>query len=210
MVSVMVASAVNSDNRMSQVHNAEGLCHVCASMSVPKANPRYPLPTSPRKMRAGGQLRTRKPAVAAARTAEARASPRQPLSMSRRAPVPATKVPSAAAIPSMPSMKLVKLIIQTRPTTAKQSPTKPQLPRPNPQSNGGIPPRQKTTQPAATKWMQSRSAGGAPKRSSQTPMVATRVPPPTKAAHKARSSTEVAPPDKEDVAPFLKVAALLE
>jgi len=144
--------------------------------------PTNPLPTSPMKIRAGGQFQRRKPRLAAARHAIAVVSPLAPCPYQfSQAPALHTNAASLPAIPSMPSMKLKRFAdhtrINTAMTLASQLPCKPHLAS----SICGTSPRSTTAKIAARSCTPNRTFARSGPRSSRYPMNAT-APPPIKKA----------------------------
>src|SRR5690606_19333956 len=92
-------------------------------------NPSQPLPTSPRKILAGDQFRTRNAAVAAT---VSRATTAPPAAHDTKAIAPAVNIACPAASPSAPSMKLKKFVTPTSQSSASTIPAAPAG-----RSNGG-------------------------------------------------------------------------
>src|ERR1039458_104056 len=129
---VMVASAKNAPSRISQGQTSEEFVFEEKSASVPRLKPRYPLPTSPIKTLAGGQFQARKPRLAAHSINESCAPLSDSSRSKRNAPSPLTQTASMPANPSMPSMKLKRLVSQTNAANAVHLRTQPQRsPSPN-------------------------------------------------------------------------------
>ena len=99
---------------MNQLQNRCASVWLLHSASVAIMQPRKPLPASPMKMRAGGKFQTKKPATQAANATASSQSPVGSVSHQTSAPPRTTTIASRLAMPSMPSMKLKRLIDQTR------------------------------------------------------------------------------------------------
>ena len=99
---------------------------ISPTVMAASSRPRQRLPTSPMKMRAGGQLKVRKPSVPPAVTHSR--SPNQPGAPPLRNWTARQKNRQAEpARPSMPSMKLKRLVCQTASTSATANITSGQL-----------------------------------------------------------------------------------
>ena len=89
-----------------------------------------------------------------------------------------TVMASTPAMPSIPSMKFVRLSIQTRYNAAIANPTHPESSTKPIAVSGGTPPSFASTHDAAAKCPTSRQRGATCPRSSTNPISATRAPPP--------------------------------
>src|SRR6266404_7889040 len=115
-------------------------------------NPRNPLPTSPIKIRAGGQFHTKHPRLAADSLNIAAVIPESPpLRQLSHAAAAETKIDSLPAIPSIPSIKLNRFVPQAKTSTANTEPTQNSLKPHLANSLSGKPPTRAMTNTAATK-----------------------------------------------------------
>ena len=121
-------SAINTPSSNTHDHTAILCVTRDSSARRPSANPIKPLPASPINNEAGDQFQRRKPAADAARTTDrvstTSCSPDSPAAASSptRSTTQLSDVTSncEAAIPSIPSMKLVRLHNQTSDSTASK------------------------------------------------------------------------------------------
>src|SRR5258707_776829 len=99
--------------RMNQPQNKCGAVRLLHSASRASTRPKKPLPASPMKIRAGGKFQHKKPPTQAAKRTATAQSPAGWTSHQITAPPAATQMASTLAMPSIPSMKLKRLIDQT-------------------------------------------------------------------------------------------------
>ena len=162
---------------------------MCSSASATAASqkPKNPLPTSPMKILAGGQFHARKPKQAPAVTT-GRSSQGEEASRSaaiRSAVAAETNAACDPAIPSMPSMKLKRLMLHRTPTARANMATQ----RGSCENTGTselTPRRRVTVTTLAVKCTASRGKTASPFRSSQNPTAATMPPPITSAGYADR------------------------
>ena len=111
------------------------------------------------KIRAGGQFHTRKPPEAAARASATHPVAVRPIPVPRvssKAAIKPTDSVSLAAMPSMPSMKLNRLSIQTMNSPASKPATGPRASDTSFTRRVSMPPSQYRAQPAAMAWSRNR------------------------------------------------------
>ena len=94
----------------------------------------------------------------------------------------------AAANPSMPSMKLNRLIDHTMASAPTIQPSAPSSTAPPGQGRAGNPPLASSSIAAAPKWKPRRLIAERPRRSSRKPARATRLPPTSQAKESSRVS----------------------
>jgi hypothetical protein len=125
-MSVTVASTKNNVHRIRAVHSFTLEVLAEATSSSAMTAPRNPLPTSPMKIFAGGQFHQRNPAAEAARQAATYTRPESPAVKHSMALAAAqTNSASLPASPSIPSMKLNRLMNQTMAVAVVTDPTQP-------------------------------------------------------------------------------------
>ncbi len=111
---VTVASTMNTPSRISQAKRSLGADHPACNAKAAIMKPRNPLPASPMKIFAGGQFQRRNPAVdAASRSGAIQSGVAGAKRTASTLPPAHTVIASTLAMPSMPSMKLVRFRSQT-------------------------------------------------------------------------------------------------
>ena len=139
----------------------------------PMKKPAKLLPTSPMKIRAGCQFQTRNPAAEAQATVNSTDPPLCIPVMAVTSEKPVTNNSSAPARPSIPSMKLNRLVSQTRATRARTNRTDWLRIVKKPKSSAGTSPSQNSDQSAAPKCRGIRHMACTFFRSSIRPTMAT-------------------------------------
>src|SRR5690606_34004427 len=158
-----------------------------ASAMTATQYPSRPEPSSPMKILAGSQFQPRYPAAAAATSAAATAMDEAPTRYANKPPMVDTTSASDAAMPSIPSMKLKRLISQTTPSAPRTQPAAPSVSSPPPSSSEGRPPSSPSASDAAIKCTAARTSAETCRLYSTTPDPAISAPPATSAMNSVRS-----------------------
>ena len=147
---------MNTPSKTITAQVMSGCDRAMTSEIVPMVKPMKPLPMSPRKILAGGQLKYKKPMTAAHNSAGTRDNSVSDLLIKKIVKIKQLVNVSTPVIESIPSIKLKRFSIQTKNRTAIMLPTSPISMVAENNGIGGKPSRIYSAIIAATKWPISR------------------------------------------------------